>query len=71
MHGDRVRIEARADGQGRYVGRVLQVLERGVQAFLATVEKSSRALSVRSADQRLGLLAQVTDNLPQARAGTG
>ena len=38
MHGDRVRIEVRSDGQGRYIGQVLEVLERGVQAFLATVE---------------------------------
>ena len=38
MHGDRVRIEVRSDGQGRYVGQVLGVLERGVQAFLGTLE---------------------------------
>jgi ribonuclease R len=69
MHGDRVRIEVRADGQGRYVGRVLDVLEHGVQAFLATVEPNARGLSVRSADQRLGLLCKVVDNVAQARAG--
>jgi ribonuclease R len=69
MHGDRVRIEVRADGQGRYVGRVLGVLEHGVQAFLATVEPGARGLSVRSADQRLGLLCKVVDNAAQARAG--
>jgi len=69
MHGDRVRVEVRADGQGRYAGRVLEVLEHGVQAFLATVEASARGLSVRSADQRLGLLCKVVDNLAQARAG--
>src|SRR6185437_12534826 len=34
MHGDRVRIAVRGDGQGRYLGEVLEVLERGVQAFL-------------------------------------
>ena len=69
MHGDRVRIEARADGQGRYAGRVLDVLERGVQAFLGTVEKAPRGLNVRSADQRLGLLCRVTENSTEARAG--
>jgi len=69
MHGDRLRVEVHTDVQGRFVGRVLQVLERGVQAFLATVEKSARGLSVRSADQRLGLLCKVSDNAVQARAG--
>jgi ribonuclease R len=69
MHGDRVRLEVRSDAQGRYVGRVLEVLERGVQAFLATVEKSARGLSVRAADGRLALVCRVTENLPQARSG--
>jgi len=69
MHGDRVRVEVRADGQGRYAGRVLEVLEHGVQAFLATVETTSRGLSVRSADQRLGLLCKVMENPAQAKTG--
>ena len=69
MHGDRVRVEARADGQGRYSGRVLDVLERGVQAFLGTVEKAARGLNVRSADQRLGLLCRITENPAEARVG--
>ncbi len=71
MHGDRVRVEVRADDQGRYAGRVLAVLERGVQAFLATVEANVRGLIVRAADQRLGLLCRVVDNPAQARPGTG
>jgi ribonuclease R len=69
MHGDRVRVEVRADGQGRYAGRVLEVLEHGVQAFLATVETTSRGLTVRSADQRLGLLCKVMENPAQAKTG--
>jgi ribonuclease R len=69
MQGDRVRIEVSSDAQGRYVGSVLKVLERGVQAFLATVEAAGRALNVRSADQRLGLLCHVVDNAAAARAG--
>jgi ribonuclease R len=69
MHGDRVRIEVRSDGQDRYVGRVLEVLERGVKAFLATVEPGPRGLTVRSADQRLGLHCKVVDNPLEARAG--
>ncbi len=69
MHGDRVRVEVRSDAQGRYVGAVLGVLERGVQAFLATVEPGHRAgLIVRSADQRLGLPCRVTDNAARRRS---
>jgi ribonuclease R len=70
MHGDRLRIEVRGDGQGRYTGRVLEVLERGVQSFLATVEPGRRgALAVRAADQRLGLLCRLVDAAPEARVG--
>jgi ribonuclease R len=69
MHGDRVRIEVRSDGQGRYIGQVIGVVERGVQAFLGTLEAGYRGLAVRAADQRLGLLCAVTDNPLQARAG--
>ncbi|MGA8709412.1 MAG: ribonuclease R [Steroidobacteraceae bacterium] len=69
MHGDRVRVEVSSDAQGRYVGRVLGVLEHGVQAFLATVESAGQGLNVRSADQRLGLLCRVTDNAAKARSG--
>jgi ribonuclease R len=70
MHGDRLRIEVRGDGQGRHVGRVLDVLERGVQSFLATVEPGRRGgLAVRAADQRLGLLCKVVESVPEARVG--
>jgi ribonuclease R len=69
MHGDRVRIAVRSDAQGRYVGRPLAVIERGVQAFLGTVEAVAHGLHVRSADGRLGLLCRVVDNPVQARAG--
>jgi ribonuclease R len=69
MHGDRVRIEVRGDGQGRYIGTLLEVLERGVQAFLGTLEAAHRGLAVRAADQRLGLLCTVVENPVEARAG--
>ena len=69
MHGDRVRVEVRGDGQGRHVGQVLDVLERGVQAFLGTVEEAYRGLAVRAADQRLGLQCKVVENLAEARPG--
>jgi ribonuclease R len=69
MHGDRVRIEVRSDGQGRYIGQLIGVVERGVQAFLGTLETGQRGLTVRSADTRLGLSCAVTDNPLAARAG--
>jgi ribonuclease R len=69
MHGDRVRIEVRSDGQGRYIGQVIGVVERGVQAFLGTIEAVPRGLAVRSADGRLALVCAVTDNPLEARAG--
>ena len=69
MHGDRVRIAVRSDAQGRHVGRPLAVIERGVQAFLGTVEAVAHGLHVRSADGRLGLLCRVVDNPVQARGG--
>jgi ribonuclease R len=70
MHGDRVRIAVRSDGQGRYLGEVLQVLERGVQAFLGVVEAAHRSLLVRAADQRLALACRVVANDPGARPGS-
>jgi ribonuclease R len=69
MHGDRVRVEVFSDAQGRYVGRLMDVVERGVQAFLGILEAAGRALTVRSADQRLGLSCRVVDNATTARAG--
>jgi ribonuclease R len=55
MHGDRVQVEVRSDGQGRYAGRLLKVVEHGVQAFLGTVERTGRGLSVRAADSKIAL----------------
>jgi ribonuclease R len=60
MHGDRVRIEVFDDQQGRYFGRLLEVLEHGVQAFLGTVEQGQHGLLVRAADQRLGFACRIT-----------
>lgn len=69
MHGDRLRIAVRAAGPGRYLGEVLEVLERGVQRFLGVVEASHRSLMVRAADQRLGFTCHAVANEPGARAG--
>ena len=74
MHGDRVRVEVHGDDQGRYFGQVLEVLERGVQAFLGTLEQGHYGLVVRAADQRLGFACRVVgegagiDALPAAVA---
>ena len=69
MHGDRVRVEVRGDSQGRYLGEVLEVLERGVQAFLGIVEGPAHRLQVRAADSRVALLCGVVQNKPAAAAG--
>ncbi len=69
MHGDRVRVSVRSDAQGRYSGELLEVLERGVQAFLGIVEAAYRSLVVRPADRRLGFSCRVVANSIGARAG--
>jgi ribonuclease R len=70
MQGDRVRVEVRSDEQGRYSGAVLAVLERGVQAFLATVEPGYHGgLIVRAADRRFGAPSRVIANEPGAAVG--
>ena len=38
MHGDRVRVTAEQGADQRWSGRVDKVLERGIEAFLGTVE---------------------------------
>ncbi len=55
VHGDRVRVSIRRAADGRYSGRLEAVLERAVQAFLATVERLGKDLWVRAADRRLNL----------------
>jgi ribonuclease R len=69
LHGDRVRVEVRSDAQGRYLGEVLEILERGVQAFLGIVEGPAHRLMVRAADARVGLICAVAQNEPDAAAG--
>jgi ribonuclease R len=70
MHGDRVRITAEQADDKRWSGRVEKVLERGVEAFLATVEIHGRNASVNSADRRLALYCSVPpEHLGGARHG--
>jgi ribonuclease R len=55
MHGDRLRVKVSRDATDRWSGSVEQVLERGVTAFLGTVEVQGRSAWVNAADRRLQL----------------
>lgn len=70
MHGDRLRVKVSRDATDRWSGVVEQVLERGVTAFLGTVEMLGRSAWVNAADRRLQLRCAVaTQDLNGARAG--
>jgi ribonuclease R len=70
MHGDRVRVSLTRDASDRWLGQVEQVLERGVSAFLATVELQGRSAWAVSADRRLQLRCAVAPaDLKGARNG--
>ena len=55
MHGDRLRVRLSRDASDRWSGAVEQVVERGVDAFLGTVEMQGRSAWVTAADRRLQL----------------
>ncbi|MBS0366125.1 MAG: ribonuclease R [Proteobacteria bacterium] len=59
MHGDRVRVKVSRDASDRWSGVIERVLERGVTAFLATVEFQGRSAWVVAADRRLQLRCAV------------
>ena len=59
MHGDRLRVKVSRDGSDRWSGVVEQVLSRGVNAFLGTVEVQGRSAWVNAADRRLQLRCAV------------
>ncbi|MGB8326554.1 MAG: ribonuclease R, partial [Steroidobacteraceae bacterium] len=70
MHGDRVRVAVQRAADGRYSGRVEQVLARGISGFLGTVEIANRSTFVTSADRRLALRCHVAAaDLHDARSG--
>jgi ribonuclease R len=70
MHGDKLRVKVERDSSDRWSGVVEQVLERGVSAFLGTVEVVGRSAWVNAADRRLQLRAQVSpQKLNGARNG--
>ena len=68
MHGDRLRVKVSRDASDRWSGAVQQVLERGVSAFLGTVEVQGRSAWVNAADRRLQLRCAVA---PQDLHGAG
>ncbi|MGH8241712.1 MAG: ribonuclease R, partial [Steroidobacteraceae bacterium] len=68
MHGDRARVRVSKDSSDRYLGEVLEVVGRGVSAFLGTVEIHGRSAWVSAADRRLQLRCTVaTGDLNGAR----
>ncbi|TLY69088.1 MAG: ribonuclease R [Gammaproteobacteria bacterium] len=70
MHGDRLRVKVSRDASDRWSGAVEQVLERGVTAFLGTVEVQGRSAWVNAADRRLQLRCAVApQDLHGARHG--
>ena len=70
MHGDRLRVRVARDANARWSGSVEQVLERGVTAFLGTLELQGRSAWVSAADRRLQLRCAVAaHDLRGARAG--
>ena len=70
MHGDRLRVRVSRDATNRWSGAVEQVLERGVSAFLGTVEVIGRSTWVNAADRRLQLRCAVApQDVQGARAG--
>ncbi len=70
MHGDRLRVKVSRDASDRWSGAVEQVLERGVSAFLGTVEVQGRSAWVNAADRRLQLRCAVApQDLHGARHG--
>jgi ribonuclease R len=70
MDGDRLRVRVSRAASERWSGSVEQVLERGVSAFLGTVEVQGRRAWVNAADRRLRLRCAVApQDLHGARGG--
>jgi ribonuclease R len=55
MHGDRVRVRLARDATNRWLGEVEEIVDRGVKAFLGTVEIQGRQAAIIAADRRLQL----------------
>ena len=59
MHGDRVRVSLARDSSDRWLGRVEDVLARGVNSFPGTIEAHGRQAWVSAADRRVQLRCSV------------
>ena len=55
MHGDRVRVSVERGRDGRYSGKLQQVLEHATKAFVGTLEIHGRTAFVTAADRRIGM----------------
>jgi ribonuclease R len=70
MHGDRVSVRLARDSSNRWLGEVEDIIDRGVKAFLGTVEIQGRQAAIIAADRRLQLRCVVSLNeLEGARDG--
>ena len=70
MHGDKLRVRLSRDSSDRWLGEVEKVVERGVDAFLGTVEVQGRSAWVTATDRRLQLNCTLNLNeLNGARTG--
>ena len=70
MHGDRLRVRLSRDASDRWSGAVERVVERGVNAFLGTIEVQGRSAWVTATDRRLQLHCTLNPNeLNGARSG--
>ena len=70
MHGDRLRVRLSRDASDRWSGAVDRVVERGVNAFLGTIEVQGRSAWVTATDRRLQLHCTLNSNeLNGARSG--
>jgi ribonuclease R len=70
LHGDRVRVSLARDATDRWLGEVEEVLGRGIDAFLGTLEARERRVWVNAADRRVQLSCLVAPaDLGGARAG--
>ena len=70
MHGDRLQVKLAQDSSDRWLGSVEKIVNRGVNAFLATVEVQGRSAWVNAADRRLQLHCAVMHaQLNGARSG--
>jgi ribonuclease R len=70
MHGDRLRVRLSRDASERWSGEVDKVVERGINAFLGTIEIQGRSAWVTATDRRLQLHCNLNPNeLNGARNG--